>query len=186
MNMDVEFAMTTASPPYGHGLDDFLDGLARVSWMRVGTRSPEMFRFSPGPLASQGTPANSLLLLVSGRAQFSTAPPTATRWCHVAARGEVIGGAALQSRPYNYIVSTETVKNSILVWDSRQSARWPYAIRDCWITHWTWRPSTSRSMLHAVWHSLVTQRHNSRHPGQPGSGHSPRGPPKGVELDVTE
>ncbi len=58
-------------------------------------------------------------LLVSGRARFFILTPDGHKivlmWLPV---GEVIGGAALQSRPSDYIVSTETVKDcTLLVWD---------------------------------------------------------------------
>jgi CRP-like cAMP-binding protein len=121
MNMDMEFAMTgpqlAALRPSAKS--PFLDGLAPRELDEVLGASREC-RFLAGTvLASQDTPANSLFLLLRGRARFFFLTPNGRKivlmWLPV---GEVIGGAALQSRPSNYIVSTETVKDStILVWD---------------------------------------------------------------------
>ena len=97
----------------------FLDGLAPRELDEVLAAGREC-RFLAGTiLASQGTPANSLLLLVNGRARFFVLTPDGHKivlmWLPV---GEVIGGAALQSVPSDYIVSTETVRDcTILVWD---------------------------------------------------------------------
>jgi CRP-like cAMP-binding protein len=121
MNMDVEFAMTgpqlAALRPQVKS--PFLDGLAPRELDEVLAAGREC-RFLAGTvLASQGTPANSLLLLVNGRARFFVLTPDGHKivlmWLPV---GEVIGGAALQSVPSDYIVSTETVRDcTILVWD---------------------------------------------------------------------
>ncbi|MFL6310523.1 MAG: Crp/Fnr family transcriptional regulator [Terriglobales bacterium] len=97
----------------------FLDGLAPRELDEILAAAREC-RFLAGTvLASQGTPANSLFLLVSGRARFFFLTPEGNKivlmWFPV---GEVIGGAALQSVPSDYIVSTETVKDcTLLVWD---------------------------------------------------------------------
>jgi CRP-like cAMP-binding protein len=97
----------------------FLVGLAQHELNEVLGAAREC-RFLAGTiLASQGTPANSLFLLLSGRARFFLLTPDGHKillmWLPV---GEVIGGAALQSRPSDYIVSTETVKDStVLVWE---------------------------------------------------------------------
>jgi CRP/FNR family transcriptional regulator, nitrogen oxide reductase regulator len=133
MNMDVEFAMTgpqlAALRP--RVKSPFLDGLAPRELDDV-LSSARKCRFLAGTvLASQGTPANSLFLLVSGRARFFILTPDGHKivfmWLPV---GEIVGGAALQSRPSDYIVSTETVKDStILVWDKpairRLAIRYP-------------------------------------------------------------
>jgi CRP/FNR family transcriptional regulator, nitrogen oxide reductase regulator len=97
----------------------FLDGLAPVELQAVLASAREC-RYQAGTvIASQGTPANSLFLLVKGRARFFVLTPDGHKivlmWLPV---GEIIGGAALQNRPSDYIVSTETVKDStILAWD---------------------------------------------------------------------
>jgi CRP/FNR family transcriptional regulator, nitrogen oxide reductase regulator len=121
MNMDVEFVMT--GPQLAvlrqRVKSPFLDGLAPRELDEILAAAREC-RFLAGTvLASQGTPANSLFLLVSGRARFFFLTPEGNKivlmWFPV---GEVIGGAALQSVPSDYIVSTETVKDcTLLVWD---------------------------------------------------------------------
>ena len=67
----------------------------------------------------QGEPADRLLLLRQGRARYFVETPHGKklilRWI---VPGDVLGGAALISRPSQYIVSTEAVTDStFLVWD---------------------------------------------------------------------
>jgi len=67
----------------------------------------------------QGEPADRLLLLRQGRARYFFETPHGKklilRWI---VPGDVLGGAALISRPSQYIVSTEAVTDStFLVWD---------------------------------------------------------------------
>lgn len=97
----------------------FFDGLAPHELSHVLSSARECRYRAGAILASQGTPANSLFVLVKGRARFFLLTPEGHKivlmWLPV---GEVVGGAALQSKPSDYIVSTETVKDStILVWD---------------------------------------------------------------------
>jgi len=109
----------------------FFDGLAPHELSHV-LSSARQCRYRAGAVvASQGMPANSLYVLARGRARFFFLTPEGHKivlmWLPV---GEVIGGAALQSRPSDYIVSTETVKdNTILVWDKpairRLAMRYP-------------------------------------------------------------
>ena len=70
-------------------------------------------------ITRQGEPADHLLLLWEGRARyfFETAngEKLILRWI---APGDIFGGAALVSRPSNYILSTEAVQDStVLTWD---------------------------------------------------------------------
>lgn len=70
-------------------------------------------------ITRQGGPAGHLLLLWEGRARyfFETAngKKLILRWI---APGDIFGGAALVSRPSNYILSTEAVRDStVLRWD---------------------------------------------------------------------
>jgi CRP/FNR family transcriptional regulator, nitrogen oxide reductase regulator len=146
-------------------------------------------RFLAGTiLASQGTPANSLLLLVNGRARFFVLTPDGHKivlmWLPA---GEVIGGAALQSRPSDYIVSTETVKDcTILVWDRsvirRLAIRYPRLLDNALdiaaeyltfyvATHVALTCHTAPQRLAAILVNLAR-----------GIGHKV---PRGMELDVT-
>jgi CRP-like cAMP-binding protein len=190
MNMDVEFAMTgpqvAALRP--RVKSPFLDGLALHELDEVLAAAREC-RFLAGTvLASQGTPANSLFLLVSGRARFFVLTPDGHKivlmWLPV---GEVIGGAALQSRLSDYIVSTETVKDcTILVWDRptirRLAISYPRLLDNALdmaaeyltfyvATHVALTCHTAPQRLAAILVNLAQ-----------GIGHKV---PKGVELDVT-
>jgi CRP-like cAMP-binding protein len=146
----------------------FLDGLAQHELNEVLGAAREC-RFLAGTiLASQGTPANSLFLLLSGRARFFLLTPDGHKillmWLPV---GEVIGGAALQSRPSDYIVSAETVKDStVLVWERsvirRLAIRYPRLLEN------------ALDMAAEYFAILVNLAQ--------GIGHKA---PKGVELDVT-
>lgn len=109
----------------------FFDGLTRHELSDILSSARECRYRAGAVVASQGTPANSLYVLVKGRARFFLLTPEGHKivlmWLPV---GEVVGGAALQSRPSDYIVSTETVKDStILVWDKpairRLAIRYP-------------------------------------------------------------
>lgn len=67
----------------------------------------------------QGEPADHLFLLQKGRARYFFETPNGKklilRWI---APGDIFGGAALVSRPSDYIVSSETVTDSaVLAWD---------------------------------------------------------------------
>jgi len=166
----------------------FLNGLAPHEMNEVLGAAREC-RFLAGTiLASQGSPANSLFLLLSGRARFFVLTPDGHKivlmWLPV---GEVIGGAALQSRPADYIVSTETVKDStVLVWDKpgirRLAMRYPRLLDNALdmaaeyltfyvATHVALTCHTAPQRLAAILVNLAQ-----------GIGHKV---PKGVELDVT-
>ena len=67
----------------------------------------------------QGEPADHLLLLWKGRARYFFDTPNGKKlilmWI---TPGNIFGGAALVSRPSTYIVSTEAVRDSlVLIWD---------------------------------------------------------------------
>jgi len=70
-------------------------------------------------ISHEGHPADHFFLLLNGRARYFTLTPEGGRsllfWV---APGETVGGAAIMSRPCDYVLSTETVRNSrFLVWD---------------------------------------------------------------------
>jgi CRP-like cAMP-binding protein len=127
-------------------------------------------------------------VLAKGRARFFLLTPEGRKivlmWLPV---GEVVGGAALQSRPSDYIVSTETVKDStILVWDKpairRLAIRYPRLLDNALnmaaeyftfyvATHVALTCHTAPQRLAAILVNLAQ-----------GVGHKV---PTGVELDVT-
>jgi len=67
----------------------------------------------------QSEPADHLLLLWKGRARYFFETPDGKKLILIwITRGHTFGGAALVPRPSNYLVSTETVRDSVvLVWD---------------------------------------------------------------------
>ena len=166
----------------------FFDGLAPQELSHVLSSAREC-RYQPGTVViSQGTPANSLYVLVSGRARFFFLTPEGHKivlmWLPA---GEIIGGSALQSRPSDYIVSTETVKDStLLVWDRpairRLAVRYPRLLDNALLTaaefltfyvatHVALTCHTAPQRLAAILVNLAQ-----------GVGHKV---PSGVELDVT-
>jgi CRP-like cAMP-binding protein len=139
---DVEFLMTflqRADPP-ARFKSLFFDGLAPHELSHVLSSARECHYRTGTVIASQGTPANSIYVLVRGRARFFFLTPEGQKivlmWLPA---GEIIGGAALQSRPSDYIVSTETVKDStLLVWDRatirRLAVRYPRLLDNALLT----------------------------------------------------
>jgi CRP-like cAMP-binding protein len=118
----------------------FFDGLAPHELSEVLSSARECHYPAGAIVASQGTPANSLYVLVRGRARFFILTPEGQKivlmWLPV---GEIIGVSALQSRPSDYIASTETVKDStILVWERstirRLAARYPRLLDNALLT----------------------------------------------------
>ena len=166
----------------------FLDGLAPLELQAVLAAARECHFHAGTVIASQGTPANSLFLLVKGRARLFVLTPGGDKivlmWLPV---GEIIGGAALQCRPSDYIVSTETVRDStILVWDRpairRLAIRYPRLLDNALntaaeflafyvATHVALTCHTAQQRLAAILVNLAQ-----------GIGHKV---PTGVELDVT-
>jgi CRP/FNR family transcriptional regulator, nitrogen oxide reductase regulator len=67
----------------------------------------------------QGDPADHLLLLWRGRARYFFETPNGRKLILIwIAPGNIFGGAALVSRPSTYLVSTEAVRDSVvLIWD---------------------------------------------------------------------
>src|SRR5512140_153559 len=67
----------------------------------------------------QGEPADHLLLLWKGRARYFFETPNGKKLIMMwITPGHSFGGAALASRASTYLVSTETVRDSVvLVWD---------------------------------------------------------------------
>ena len=98
---------------------ELLRGLSRRE-MDLVLSSAKRRRFpAKSVITYQGEPADRLLLLRQGRARYFVETPHGKklilRWI---VPGDVLGGAALISRPSEYIVSTEAVTDStVLVWD---------------------------------------------------------------------
>jgi CRP-like cAMP-binding protein len=98
---------------------ELLRGLSRRE-MDLVLSSAKRRRFpAKSVITYQGEPADRLLLLRQGRARYFFETPHGKklilRWI---VPGDVLGGAALVSRPSEYIVSTEAVTDSTaLVWD---------------------------------------------------------------------
>jgi CRP-like cAMP-binding protein len=70
-------------------------------------------------MTTQGDPADNLLLLWDGRARYFFQTPDGKKiilmWI---TPGDIFGGAALVSRPSHYLISTEAVRDCIvLVWE---------------------------------------------------------------------
>ena len=75
--------------------------------------------FAKSVMTYQNEPADHLMLLWKGRARYFFETPNAKklilRWIIA---GDIFGGAALVSRASTYLVSTEAVRDSVvLVWD---------------------------------------------------------------------
>jgi len=70
-------------------------------------------------ITHQGEPADKLLLLWNGRAQCFYETADGKKLIHIwMTPGHIFGGAALVSRPSIYLVSTEAVRDSVvLAWD---------------------------------------------------------------------
>jgi CRP/FNR family transcriptional regulator, nitrogen oxide reductase regulator len=103
----------------------FLEGLAPAEVNAVLSAARQRRYPAGAVVAFQGTPADYLFLIVHGRARFFTLTPEGNKiilfWLP---EGEVFGGAALQARPSDYVVSTETVRDStLLAWDKHTIRR---------------------------------------------------------------
>ena len=97
----------------------FFDGLAPGELEVVWAAAKERRYLANSVVTNQGSPADNLFLLTSGRARhfFITqeGQKTLLFWL---TPGEVFGGVAFLSKAKDYLVSTETIKDSsVLVWD---------------------------------------------------------------------
>ena len=94
----------------------------------LGTRELEAIRLAAmerrypasSVITNQGRPADHLYLLISGRARYfyitKNGRKTLLLWL---TPGEILGSAAFLSRPSEYLMSTEAIKDSsFLVWES--------------------------------------------------------------------
>ena len=97
----------------------FLEGLAPTEVKAVLAAAKLRRYLANSVVTNHGHPAEHLFLLVNGQARYFLITPNGQKsvllWIPP---GETFGGAALLSKPFNYIASTETVRNSwVLVWD---------------------------------------------------------------------
>ena len=97
----------------------FFEGLA-PSEIRAVTSAAKLRRYLRGSvIVNQETPADHFFLLTTGRARYFYWTRDGRKvilfWLPA---GEIFGAAALLSRPSDYLVCTEAVKDSsVLVWD---------------------------------------------------------------------
>jgi CRP/FNR family transcriptional regulator, nitrogen oxide reductase regulator len=97
----------------------FLDGLRPGEIKQIVSAAKQRRYLANSVIVNQGHTADYLFLLTSGRARYFYVTPDGRKvillWLPP---GEIFGGAALLSRPSDYLVSTEAVKNcSVLAWD---------------------------------------------------------------------
>jgi len=171
-----------------HVKSPFLEGLAR-SELNTILSAARYLRYPAGAVvAMQSTPASSMFLLVKGRARFFILTPQGKKilllWLP---EGEMFGVSAMLSQSLDYIVSTETLRDSILlVWDRpaiRELAiRYPRLVDNaliaareyltfCVTAHIAFTSHTAKQRLADI---LL---HLSQGIGRP--------VPRGIELDVT-
>jgi len=95
------------------------DGMAPRDLNIIRAAATERRLLANSVISNQGSPAEHLFLLTSGRARYffvtEEGQKTLLLWLP---QGEIIGGAAFLSKVSNYFLSAETVKDSsVLVWD---------------------------------------------------------------------
>jgi len=94
------------------------DGFAQRDLAIIRAAATERRLLANTIITNQGTPAEHLFLLTSGRARYffitEEGQKTLLLWLP---EGEIIGGATFLPKAYNYPLSSETVKDSsVLVW----------------------------------------------------------------------
>jgi len=165
----------------------FLEGLAPPEIKAVLAAAKLRRYLENSVVTNQDHPAEHLFLLVSGRARYFYITPdgqkTLLLWLPP---GETFGAAAFLSKPFQYLVSTETVKNScVLVWGRATirefAARYPRLVENVLLIafdylvvyramHVSLTCHTARQRLATVLVNLAS-----------GIGHAV---PGGIELDV--
>lgn len=166
----------------------FLEGLTPPELNAVVAEARQC-RFQAGTVVtSQGAPADSVFLIVRGRARYFVLTPEGQKIIFLwLPEGEIFGVAAMQHRPSDYIVSTETVRDSsMLRWDRatirRLATRYPRLLDNALLT------STEYLAFYVATHVALTYHTAAQRLAAvllnlaEGIGHAS---PKGVELDVT-
>jgi CRP-like cAMP-binding protein len=98
----------------------FFEGLMSRELEAIRLAATERRYRASSVITNQGSPADHLYLLTSGRARYfyitKSGRKTLLLWL---TPGEILGGAAFLSRPSEYLMSTEAIKDSsFLVWGS--------------------------------------------------------------------
>jgi len=113
--------MSALEGPYGDSRPDIalLKGLGQLEIDSILAAAKARRVSAKSVITYQGEAANHLLLLWKGRARYFFETPNGKKLILVwITPGEVFGGAALAERPSNYLLSTEAVRDSVvLVWD---------------------------------------------------------------------
>jgi CRP-like cAMP-binding protein len=96
-----------------------LEGIAPRDLDVIWAAAKERRYLANSVITNQGNPAEHLFLLTSGRARYFFLTQEGKKSLLIwLTPGDIIGVAALASRPSQYLVSTESVKDSAaLVWD---------------------------------------------------------------------
>jgi CRP-like cAMP-binding protein len=97
----------------------FLEGLASPDVNVILSAAIQRRFLANSVVTNQETHATYLYMLISGRARYFFMSPEGQKsvllWMPP---GEIFGGAAFLSKPQDYLVSTETVRDSnVLIWD---------------------------------------------------------------------
>jgi CRP/FNR family transcriptional regulator, nitrogen oxide reductase regulator len=97
----------------------FFDGLPPEEVRTIRAAAKERRYLAGSVITNQGNPAEHLFLLTSGRARYfyitNDGTKTLLLWL---TPGQILGGAAFLSRPSEYLISTEAVRDSSFsVWD---------------------------------------------------------------------
>jgi CRP/FNR family transcriptional regulator, nitrogen oxide reductase regulator len=143
---------------------------------------------SESVMTHQGEPADQLFLLWKGRARYFFETPIGKKLILIwITPGHIFGGTGLANRPSSYLVSTEAVRDTIvLVWDSPTiralARRFPQLLENVFLTaidYLSWYVAahaalTSQTALERLAHVLLGYAPSV---GQKVSG--------GIELDVT-
>ena len=97
----------------------FLEGLTQPELQSILAAATLRRYLVNSVIVNQGHPAEHLFLLLNGRARYFFITPDGQKiLLHWLPPGEMLGGAALLSKRYHYLVSAEAVRNSCaLVWD---------------------------------------------------------------------
>ena len=97
----------------------FLDGLASADIRVILTAATQRRLPANSVVTNQGDPAKQFFLLMKGRARFFYMTEGGRKiLLHWLAPGEIFGGMTLLPNPSPYLVSTEMVKDSlVLIWD---------------------------------------------------------------------
>ena len=139
-------------------------------------------------VANQGEPADRLFLLVKGSARYFFITPEGRKvyllWL---APGEIFGGASLMPEPSDFLVSTETVKDScMLVWERKTirslATRYPRLLENglaIATDYLTWYLASHLGLL------CHTARQRLAHVLVSLSNGMGRKSPQGIQLDIT-